>query len=314
MASVKSGGPKSPAGKMKASKNAVTHGLTASFAHGALEVANVKKYVDELVAYYKPKSPLELLQIERIALCRSKLSRLYEVEQASLDLVINDMSTNPMLILERMHGFSDWSRRIAVHLIDGHKEIFSLGLTEKTLKAINDELNRSTIAIETESVLIQEFPILMRFLKEIWKVRGKGEFSADRCLGWTSKNIVPIEHLVRGRTDKPLPPFEAALMNIKIHEEIQEIPTVSARPKDNPLGFYLSVKEDLRFFQSLWDAFDGAKEMVVRYAVARGLMLKSVTISADDSDRLMRYQTALERRLSSAIGELLALQNRRDNT
>ena len=105
MASVKSGGPKSPAGKVKASKNAVTHGLTASSAHGALEVANVKKYVDELVAYYKPKSPLELLQIERIALCRSKLARLYEVEQASLDLVINDMSTNPMLILERMHGF-----------------------------------------------------------------------------------------------------------------------------------------------------------------------------------------------------------------
>jgi len=80
------GGPSSPAGKSRASKNAVTHGLTSNVPTGALESESVKKYIDELVAYYQPKSPLERLQIERIALCRSKLSRLYEVEQASLEL------------------------------------------------------------------------------------------------------------------------------------------------------------------------------------------------------------------------------------
>jgi len=38
------------------------------------------------------------------------------------------------------------------------------------------------------------------------------------------------------------------------------------------------------------------------------LMLRSVTLSGEESDRLLRYQTTWERRLSSAIGELLVLQ------
>ena len=37
-------------------------------------------------------------------------------------------------------------------------------------------------------------------------------------------------------------------------------------------------------------------------------MLRSVTLGGEESDRLLRYQTTWERRLSSAIGELLALQ------
>ena len=40
----------------------------------------------------------------------------------------------------------------------------------------------------------------------------------------------------------------------------------------------------------------------------RELMLSSVTLSGEEYDRLLRYQTTWERRLSSAIGELLALQ------
>jgi hypothetical protein len=38
------------------------------------------------------------------------------------------------------------------------------------------------------------------------------------------------------------------------------------------------------------------------------LLLSSVTLDGEEFDRRMRYQTTWERRLSSAIGELLALQ------
>jgi len=37
-------------------------------------------------------------------------------------------------------------------------------------------------------------------------------------------------------------------------------------------------------------------------------MLRAISLTAAESDLLMRHHTALERRLSSAIGELLALQ------
>ena len=37
-------------------------------------------------------------------------------------------------------------------------------------------------------------------------------------------------------------------------------------------------------------------------------MLRSVDLSAQESERMMRYQVMLEKRLSTAIGELLMLQ------
>jgi hypothetical protein len=43
------------------------------------------------------------------------------------------------------------------------------------------------------------------------------------------------------------------------------------------------------------------------------LILRSVTLGGEESGRLLRYQTTWERRLSSAIGELLALQARNAN-
>jgi hypothetical protein len=51
-----------------------------------------------------------------------------------------------------------------------------------------------------------------------------------------------------------------------------------------------------------------AHEVAKDFMRMRELMLSSVTLSGEESDRLLRYQTTWERRLSSAIGELLALQ------
>ena len=47
-----------------------------------------------------------------------------------------------------------------------------------------------------------------------------------------------------------------------------------------------------------------------QYEVIKELMVSGVTLPQKDSDLLMRYQTTLERRLSTAIGELLHLQSK----
>lgn len=39
-----------------------------------------EKYMKELCNYFHPSSPLEMMQIERIAQCRTKLDELYELE------------------------------------------------------------------------------------------------------------------------------------------------------------------------------------------------------------------------------------------
>ena len=56
-----------------------------------------------------------------------------------------------------------------------------------------------------------------------------------------------------------------------------------------------------------------AQEIAQNFSRMQDLMLRTVTLSGEESDRLMRYQTTWERRLSSAMGELLALQAKNGN-
>ena len=46
----------------------------------------VERYEHELTAFYTSESPLEKLQIQRIALCKARLDALYELEQVKLQI------------------------------------------------------------------------------------------------------------------------------------------------------------------------------------------------------------------------------------
>jgi hypothetical protein len=69
-----------------------------------------------------------------------------------------------------------------------------------------------------------------------------------------------------------------------------------------------SVQKHLNQFLSLFENYQQAQNLVVRYQEIKNLMMRAISLPAAESDLLMRYQTTLERRLSQAIGELLALQ------
>jgi len=68
------------------------------------------------------------------------------------------------------------------------------------------------------------------------------------------------------------------------------------------------IKEQLQQFLDLYKNYQKVEEIAVQYQEIRDLMLRALSLPVAESDLLMRYQTTLERRLSSAIGELLALQ------
>lgn len=76
----RSGGPKTVHGKARSSKNAISHGLTSLAPSNSNERALIDAYVQELTEYCQPNSPLERLQIQRIATCRAKLAYLYDLE------------------------------------------------------------------------------------------------------------------------------------------------------------------------------------------------------------------------------------------
>jgi len=96
----RSGGPKTAQGKVRSSKNATSHGLTSMAPSNSTEKALVDSYSKELIEYYKPESPLEQLQIRRIAICRAKLAYLYDLEQVKLSLDAKELESQPEKILE----------------------------------------------------------------------------------------------------------------------------------------------------------------------------------------------------------------------
>lgn len=74
---------------------------------------------------------------------------------------------------------------------------------------------------------------------------------------------------------------------------------------------FLRILKNCQVLVSLYFSCQEAKRIYMQYVETRNLMLKAVTLPASEAELFLRYQTTLERRLSSAIGELLELQRRR---
>lgn len=74
---------------------------------------------------------------------------------------------------------------------------------------------------------------------------------------------------------------------------------------------FLRILKQCQVLVSLYFSCQEAKRIYMQYVETRNLMLKAVTLPASEAELFLRYQTTLERRLSSAIGELLELQRRR---
>ena len=86
--------------------------------------------------------------------------------------------------------------------------------------------------------------------------------------------------------------------------KIESIPTVNP----DAITDMEVIKEQLKQFLDLHKSYQKVQGIAVQYQEIKDLMLRALSLPAAESDLLMRYQTTLERRLSQAIGELLALQ------
>ena len=81
-------GPKTAQGKARASKNAVTHGMSAMVHESPGEFELAQAYTKQLLEHYRPDAPLESLQVIRVARTWAKLEMSYEQERAKLALAL----------------------------------------------------------------------------------------------------------------------------------------------------------------------------------------------------------------------------------
>ena len=330
----RSGGPKTLQGKARSSKNATSHGLTSISPSNSNEKALVDSYSKELIEYYKPESPLEQLQIQRIATCRAKLAYLYDLEQVKLALAAKELESQPEKILEKIPGATGLAMGMAKEFITSGEIHLPCRLDLPLLEAICDEIHSMHGAMENRYQFARALPRLTKYLNAYPVVGLNNSSQWMEKLAAISKDLKMTDEMgdayagkfdeiikgyLRGREYEALLEKEAAKPEMDELEKLQEErriargqkpKIVESPPKTDPdaIADMDVIKEYLEEFLDLYQSYQKTQEIVGQYQAIKDLMLRALSLPVAESDLLMRYQTTLERRLSSAIGELLALQ------
>jgi hypothetical protein len=330
----RSGGPKTVQGKARSSKNATSHGLTSLAPSNPNEKALVDSYTQELTNYYKPESPLEQLQIRRIAMCRAKLAYLYDLEQVKLALVAKELESQPEKILEKIPGATGLAMGMAKECITSGQIHLPCRLDLPLLQGICDEIKQMSGVIENKHQFARALPKLTKYLNTYPAV-GLNNSSQwmeklvavskdlDRALGMGENHSGELDEFFRiylvGKKYLDQLAEEAAKSESDEFDQLQEEarirrgqkprkiePTTPSNP--DAITDFETVQKELNQFLLLFKAYQKAQNLLPQYQEIKDLMLRALSLPSAESDLLMRYQTTLERRLSQAIGELLALQ------
>ena len=307
----KSTGPKTRAGKAIAARNATIHGLTSNQVLPD-EVQMVDDFVKELAAYYKPQSPLEVLQIQRIAFCRAKLAKLMDIEVAGREIFRREIETNPDLVFVKLVQYSAHLKNLASLELKDQSILKVLGLDKTTLQLIHKEIREFADGLEGGDDLPKVFPKLCGFLKKAKLVEEQSDdMSWDQRLMVFAEKIRILTIGSDSRYAKVKPgSFEALLLQVEKEDQLMATAKRKQERKFQPgTDDYLRViQPDLNVISDLARSFVQIKTVLNSYEEMKSWMLRSVDLSAQESERMMRYQVMLEKRLSTAIGELLMLQ------
>jgi len=163
---VRSTGPKSEQGKAKSSLNAVRHGLTSSRVLPD-EIEMVEAFVLELSEHYRPQSPLEVLQIQRIAFCRAKLAKLIDIEVAGREVARREIELHPEVVMARLVQYPEYLRKMVLQEIGQQSVLASLSLQRNELIEICQEVTGFLGLLEGEDDLELCFPKLCAYLDRV---------------------------------------------------------------------------------------------------------------------------------------------------
>ena len=305
----KSTGPKTRSGKSVSSLNAVSHGLTSQRVLPD-EVKMVDDFINELTAYYKPQSPLEILQIQRISFCRAKLAKLIDIEVAGREMARREIQHHPELIFEKLLQFSQKVKNLALKSIQGESVLEGLGLSQRGLTRIGQEIEGFMGDLQSEDELPKSFPFLCIYLNKTKFTKEQNEsIGLDQRLMIFAEKVRNLDQInVTSLHEQG--GFESALLAIERASRIEEM---ARREQKRQTGYGVGgyrhvVQNDLEVIRLFAESFKQLPLVLQSFEEMKTWMLRSTDLNAQESERMIKYQTMLEKRLSTAIGELLALQ------
>jgi len=285
------GGPMTEHGKSTSSKNALKHGATSKHFINENEVREYEQLHSKLQKTYTSDNPLVSMQLERIAKIKIQLERINQVINASFEMA--EIQKNIDVILMDQLQMSEDQKAQAREMTEGNINL-ELIINEARMNASKELSQLQLERFDNPQAFLDQAPQYCQYLYEK-----------------AIKHQVPISTYIN---------YEASMNNsqknveVKIYFKLAKI--MNSKEKFNPLQ---NITEAI-LTTPLQDLLNGAKAIesaiykvkqidskLFLFNQLRNVNQSPVSLDFDVLDKLYRYQTTLQRQLSTCIGELLAL-------
>lgn len=263
----------------------------------------------QLADYYRPQSPLEHLQIKRIARCAAQLETLHIAELAKTELARHQSQASNAQIMLHFAQYSPSAQHMALQIIEQSEVPPPFGLTDQVLDQICLEINTFTGVLETEAHLAVAFPILCQFLRSTRITNYHGPFALDHRL-WAVATLLRTTL----QDAAPVPPtkdnqVDQLLRKIQTDNALKDSLLAGVRPIMVGAPYQAQVLDDFSVFTQLQHYRRHARAIAAQFDQFKSLVAASATMPAAEADRIMSKQTTVERQLSHAVTELLQIQS-----
>jgi hypothetical protein len=284
-----SGGPKTAKGKRASSQNALVHGATSNNVVSSDQKALVERYEHELTAYYKPDSPLEKLQIQRIALCKAKLDALYELELIKLQIAKVELEGNPKLALDCVYPKEDLTRSFVQNLSKGSQLSLPMNLTPELLETFSKEINSAGGKIDQGDEIYSHMPSLGEFIENEGKRLNTSAYQVILRIGESIKTLLDKGSVNLSALYEALELATDVMQHRKLGHDAYYFKKDTVESEGDV--DIKNVNNALLSITQLNAIVVKAREVSKEFNRMQDLLLRSVTLGGEESDRLLRYQT-----------------------
>ena len=286
MTKAKSIGPVSAQGKKVVAKNAVKHGLT-SVDPSTLPQSEQEEFQSALEALqneYNPQSATEMIMVERVAMLFQKMKRLQRIENTLFEVAKKDASTDETVFKSLgIKEKNDWALASLTKILKKHnmdEKIYPDEVIEELGK-----ISRSTSYDPAD--FMNNFPHCYQLAL---KYANDNKMSIQDYL-LSSYNPERFANEIFQRNKKNTSAY------VSSHNPSEIFPSmIEAFLKD----LYTQYQNELKLDRAI-ENFPAHKELLMNKAMP----------SDKDMEKLMRYQTTIERQFSKALSDLIVLVDRR---
>lgn len=288
----KGGGPKTDKGKAISSRNSITHGLTAKNWVNDDEQELFDIAIQALNQDFNPQSHIEAMLITKLAECTVRLTRIQRVEDAMFDLASSE-AEHPEKAIISLDSTNEKLIQAVYNSVAVNRQYDQKAFAKK-IEIINEIDHQNLSDVSGWRYMEDHMPITAKYIIE-------------KCI----QENIDLYKFISRETKKSNNYMSDVIVITNSSKEntlsIEDILADAQKIKSSTIQKYLNII-----------VRDVAKDLQVQY-ILRGLdhRIQQIKDAAMPDTRklglVQRYRTSDERQFSKTLGELLKLQEIRNN-